>query len=335
MNVINLPLVSIIIVNYNGLRFLKDCFDSLKKITYPNYEIIFVDNASFDKSVDFVSANYPFVRIVNNQNNLGFCIANNEASHLAKGEYLFFLNNDTKVDSQVVTMLVEQMERDNSTGICGCKIMSYDGSAYFHTGLGIDIFGYPIANYKVFYVEGSSLMIKKALFHQLGGFDEKYFFFHEDIDLAWRVWLAGFKVTALPEAIIYHVYSGTAGGKAIKKGGYSTTYFRRYLSERNNIRTLLKNYSLKSLAVVIPLYLILNLGEILLFLVNLRFKAIFCYLRAYYWNIVNLGDTISKRRKVQNFRKVEDGVIREMMYNGSAKIAIFKKTGIPKFNFNN
>ncbi len=324
------PLVSIIIVNYNGRRFLKECFNSLKNISYPNYEILFVDNASTDGSIAFIKQNYPQTKIIRNRKNLGFTIANNNASYMAKGKYLFFLNNDTKVDPKVLSRSVEKMEEDPTVGICACKIMTYDGKSQFHAGTGLDIYGYPVVGRKIFYAEGSSLMIRKVLFHRLGGFDPKYFMFHEDIDLAWRTWLMNYQVVPIPEAIIYHMHGGSAGG-AVVGGRYVSTLFRRYLSERNNIRTILKNYSLKTLATVLPRYILINLCEIFLFLVTLQFKAVLCYLKAYYWNMTNLRDTIERRREIRQIRQISDRELVKRMHKGSGKFLVFKETGIPRF----
>jgi len=324
------PLVSIIIVNYNGMRFLRECFDSLAKIDYPNYEILFVDNASTDGSMRFISQNYPSAKIIANKENLGFATANSDASYVARGKYLFFLNNDTRVEPQIISRLVERMEVDPTIGICACKIMSYNGKTHFHTGLGIDIYGYPITKGDIFYSEGSSLMMRKALFHELGGFDGKYLFFHEDIDLAWRAWLIGYQVVPAPDAIVYHAYGGTTGG-GMQEGKYTSTLFRRYLSERNNMRTILKNYSSRTLLTILPRYMLINLGEILLFLITLQFKVVLCYLKAYYWNTINIRDTLEKRREINRTRRVPDRELIKKMYKRSGKFFAFRKVGIPRF----
>lgn len=325
------PFVSAIVVNYNGRNYLQRCLSSILNSDYPNFEVILVDNGSTDGSVDFISQNYPSVKIIENKENLGFAIANNNASYMAEGEYLFFLNNDTRIDTETLSRLVEKMEEDPTIGICACKIMSYDGKDHFHTGLGIDIYGYPITKGEVFYSEGCSLIIRKTLFHKLGGFDPKYFFFHEDIDLAWRTWLIGYRVVPVPEAVVYHVGGRSAGG-AMKEDKYVSTLFRRYLSERNNIRTILKNYSLANLLTILPRYVLINLCEILLFSVILQFKVVLCYLRAYWWNMINLGDTLRRRGQIKQLRRVPDREIVKRMYKGSGKLVIFKKVGIPRFD---
>lgn len=326
------PKVSIITVNFNGKRFLKDFFESLKNSLYSNFDLVFVDNASMDGSVAYVRENWPQVKIIDNQYNAGFSIANNNAAKQTNGEYLFFLNNDTKIHPETVAKLVERMELDPTIGICGCKMMSYDGKEHFHTGIGMDIFGFPTVNKKTFYIEGSALIIKRQLFEEIGGFDPQYFMFHEDIDLSWRIWLGGYRVVAIPEAIVYHCVGASAGGAAIKKDeAYKSTYLRRYLSERNNIRTLLKNYSCVALVLLLPIYFLLNILEITFFLLAFKPKVSLCYLKSYYWNLKHLRDTVISRRKIQMNRKVSDIEIIKKMHRGIGKILAFKSVKIPTF----
>jgi len=324
------PSVSIIIVNYNGRKFIKECFDSLKRLNYSNYEILFVDNASSDNSLTIVRQNYPLVKVIENHENLGFAAANNIAAQKAEGEYLFLLNNDTKVDPDVLIELIKVISKDPTIGICACTLMSYDGKQYFHTGIGCDLFGYPIVSKQVFYSEGSALMIRRSLFQSVGGFDPEYFMFHEDIDLAWRIQLLNYKVMPVPEAVVYHLYGGSAGGES-KDNKYLTTLFRRYYSERGNIRTLLKNYSFKTLMLILPLYLLINIGEILIYSFTLNFNVIPCYIKAYYWNIIKINNLLIERKKIQQMRRISDKDIMKRMHKGSGKFRVFKKTGIPSF----
>lgn len=325
------PKVSIITVNFNGRNFLDAFFASLKNLDYPDIEVIFSDNASSDGSVEYVRQNYPGVRIIENKANLGFCVANNEAAGAARGDYLFFLNNDTKIDPTAVSVLVEAMEADKTIGICGCKMLSYDGKKYFHEGIGLDIFGYPIARGPLFYVEGSALMISKELFLRVRGFDSKYFMFHEDVDLAWRVWLYGYKVTACSRAVVYHMLGASAGGN-IKDGQYKSTFLRRYLSERNNIRTLLKNYGTCFFILFFPWYVFVNLIEVFLFLVLGKPKVVLCYIDAYLWNIRNIKDTLRERFDIQRQRKISDSVIMGKMSVAAGKFFALRQLGIPRFN---
>jgi GT2 family glycosyltransferase len=324
------PKVSIITVSFNGRGFLDSFFNSLAGLDYRNTELIFVDNASSDGSVGYVKQNCPAAIVVENKDNLGFCVANNEAVERASGDYLFFLNNDTKIDRQAINVLVEAMDADKNIGICGCRMNSFDGKKYFHTGIGLDIFGYPVAYGPVFYAEGSAMMMRKEFFQSLGGFDSKYFMFHEDVDIAWRAWLYGYKVVACDKAIVYHMLGASAGGN-IKEGKYRSTLSRRYLSERNNIRTLLKNYSTRFLVLFLPFYVMINAAEMFLFLIIGQAKVCACYLRAYLWNIRNIEDTLNERRRIQEQRKVSDASIIRKMAITAGKFFALRRTGVPYF----
>jgi hypothetical protein len=221
------------------------------------------------------------------------------------------------------------MERNPKIGICGCRMMNYNGKRVYHTGIGIDIFGYPIVGKKIFYIEGSALMIKKESFEKIGGFDSQYFMFHEDIDLCWRVQLLGYQIAVFPEAIVYHFAGAKAGGGEMKKGKYKTSYLRRYYSERNNIRTLLKNYQSLTLFFIFPFYFLINLLEMLFFLLTFKFKAVYLYLKAYAWNLVNLKDTFRERITIQKSRVISDRHLMKNMYFGGGKLIALLKAGIP------
>lgn len=325
------PLISIIIVNFNGKKFINNCLESLRKINYNNYEILFIDNNSTDGSLEIVKQSFPEVKIIKNHKNLGFAAGNNLAAQKAKGDYLFFLNCDTKCDSLVLIELANSINKNSRIGIYACKLMSYDGTRYFHTGIGCDIFGYPATSKQIFYAEGSAFMIKKSLFWEIGGFDEKYFMFHEDIDLSWKVQLLDYRIFPVPKSVVYHWCGGSAGGSGTATK-YSTNTFRRYHSERGNLRTLLKNYSLKTLIFVLPVYITINLAEILMFLLLLRFDVIKCYLNSYLWNLLKIKNILEERKKIQQIRILNDREIMKKMYWGSGKFEMLKKIGIPTIN---
>ena len=306
-----LPKVSIIIVNYGKNYFIRKCLWSISKNDYPNKQVIVIDN---------------------NKKNLGFARACNQGAKKAKGKYLFFLNNDIKLDKKTVSFLVEKFQSDQKIGICACKVKSYDGKTILHSGIGIDIFGFPVKSSKIFYAEGSALMIKKDLFEKIGGFDVDYFMFHEDIDFAWRARLLGYKVGFVPKACIYHWGGLSAGGSPSKKNQYKTTYKRRLYSERNNLATVIKNYSFFTLIFILPFYFLVNVAEMLFLLIFGNPKAISCYLKSYLWNIKHLKNTLKKREKIQKQRKVSDFEIMKNMFFGNAKLLSFIKVGIPKFS---
>lgn len=331
------PQISIILLNYNGEKYIKKCLESIDKQTFTDFEIIISDNASKDKSLLIAKQAFSGLTIINNVNNLGYARANNNASLLAKGEYLFFLNIDTRLEKNCLLNLIEAARKES--GIFTAKQMSYDGKNFISCGIGADIFGYPYSlkenilssDQRLFYADGAALFIKKSLFEKLNRFDPTTFLFHEDIDLSWKAKLLGFKIVPVPEAIVFHESGGILEGGAIKGGKVVTNPLRRYLGERNNIRNLLKNYAWQTLVWILPLYFLINCAEILLFTIFLRPKAVWCYLKAWLWNIVYFSDTMRYRKRIQKVRKVADFSIQKDMYHGSAKLAIFRRVGVPKF----
>lgn len=326
------PLVSIIVVNWNGKQHLKECFASLRRLSYGNFEVIMADNASTDGSSEYVRRNFPRVIIVQCKSNLGFTGGNNAAARKAKGKYLFFLNNDTRVHPACIAEMVRSAERDASIGACACRIMSYDGKTEISLGHSCDVFAYPTGGGPVFFAQGAALFIRRDLFVRLNGFDDTYFIFNEDLDICWRVQLLGYKIKVVPSAVIYHKEGATVLGGKSGERVHHTSLQRRYLGERNAIRTLLKNYGAGMLILVMPLYLAMNAGEMLLFALtgNIR-VARDAYLKAITWNAENLADTLTERKKIQSNRKISDMEILRRMVHECTKMEVLKKVGLPKF----
>jgi len=304
--------VSIIVVNYNGIKYLKACLDSIRQVDYKNYEVIVVDNGSKDGSQYFANVHIGA--------NKGLAYASNLGALHAKGKYLFFLNNDTKVDKNILRQLVNHYQE--GIGILGCTMFDYDGQNIYDSFLSVDKFGYPCGTTgEMFYADGA-IFIKKSLFDEIGGFDEKLFLYGEDRDLCWRVSLQRLLVAPCTFAIFNHASTSVTTG----------SYNRRYHGEKNLIRSMLKNYSWRSLCVLLPQYAVLSLAEILLLTCMGRGKAVLkSYIPAYMWNITNLADTLKERRKVQRHRKVNDKYIRNIMSSEIGKLFVLRTMGVPKF----
>lgn len=331
--------VSLIILNWNGKKWLDDCLNSCINQSYKNLEIIFADNNSSDDSVEYVRKNWPSIKLVVLDENYGFALGNNKAVEYASGEFIVFLNNDIKLYPDFVEKLVMSIEPDTilipkqlvgdfSKGEVDSKIFM---------GNGVDIFGYPygVVDYskqKVFYADGAALSIYKKDFLSLGGFDEKLFMFQEDIDLSWRARLIGIKIKTCPEAKLFHYSGGSAqGGSAYKAERYTVTSFRRYHNEKNVLRNILKNYSLLFAIPILLVLFVLHFFEALTLLCLNKTDLVRCYLNAYIWNIKNLGDTLSYRAKVQANRKVSDMTIIKNMYLSYSKITAIIRLGLPNF----
>ena len=212
------PKVSIIIVNYNGKELLQKCLDSLLKVNYDNFEIILVDNNSTDGSVEFITKNYPSLKIIKLDSNKGFAEPNNVAAKISKGKYLLFLNNDTVVTPNFISEMVKVMETDKKIAICQSLLLKPDGSVD-SSGDFIDHLGV-VYNSKteideireVSSARGASMLVRSDIFEKLDGFDQKFFVTFEDVDLCWRSWILGYRVLIIPTSIVYH-----EGGITIKK----------------------------------------------------------------------------------------------------------------------
>ena len=319
------PLVSIIILNWNGKEYLSLCFDSLYQGTYQNFEIIFSDNASTDGSVEFVKHHYPKIKIIEHDQHTGITYAQNEAIRLAQGKYIFSFNNDTIADSHLLEELVKVSESNPSIGICGCKTVSYQGNQVLNAGVAMDIFGYPYGHGKPFYADAATF-IRKDVFNQVGGFDERFYIYREDIDLYWRVRLYGYQVKIVETAWFHHDSSCVP-----EKSTYTTTDRKRFLSEAHTLCILLKNYSLVPLMMILPFYMLINSLEILAFgFLKRDWKSPFMiHIKAIGWNLKNIKTTWNLRQKIQRERVVGDWTILNLLQKTSGKIMLFKDMGLP------
>lgn len=322
--------VSIIVLNWNGLSFLEPCFRSIQRQTYPDIEVLLADNHSEDGSVAWTREAWPQVRICEFEKNLGYAEANNRAAREATGEILLFLNNDTRLKEDCIQNLVQTLD-DPRVGAVAAKQLSDDGSQILTVGLGLDVVGYPSYG-PLFYADGASLTIRRSIWQDLQGFDDAHFIFHEDVDLCWRTWMMGSEVRSCPQAIVYHVGGATLSGGAVRGKTYDTTHWRRYLGERNNLRNILKNYASGTLLWAFPLYVLVNLAEVLVLAAVGQWQAVRqCYWASYQYNWVQRRDTLIQRRRIQADRWVSDPLILKRMAKRVAKATLLWRTGVPSF----
>ncbi len=331
---------SVIVITYNGRHHLDACFSSLEKQTVDAYETILIDNGSQDDSADFVRRKFPRVTVIQSETNLGFAGGNNLAAKAATGDVLVFLNDDTEVDPHWIERLLTPFDSDPRVAISGCKMIDF-----FDRDVEIrvlcDLFGSAINRgvprtpnsdgYEdVFYVPGFALAIRRSVFREVGGFDDSYFMFAEDIDLDWRVLLAGYRMVAVRNAVVYHKFGGSVPGAQIvvaEARPFRTALWKRELGEKNLITTLLKNYSAWNLAWVMPSYLSVYLLELLFFAAKRRPDVVRAYGRAFVSNVRALRRTLSVRQRIQATRKVPDRLIIRQTRLGSVKVLQAQKTG--------
>lgn len=308
------PLVTIIIINWNGKSLLYKCFSSLKKVSYKNKEIIFVDNASTDGSLEYAKTLYPGMKIIKNKKNLGYAEGHEEALKRARGKFILLLSTDTMVKKNMLGAMVSAIQSEKNVGAVMPKLLMYPntklidsiGSFFVRSGVSYH-FGrekdsnIPIYNKKmeIYSAKGACLLFRKDALQKTGLFDKDYFAYFEDTDLCHRIWLAGFKVVYTPETEVYHLGAGTS-----KKIARSYIQFHSF---KNRLMTYIKNLSAGNLVEVIPLTLLVYQAIFLLFLITGKFKTAFAIQGAILWNILNIDKTLKKRRYIQTkIRKVKD-----------------------------
>ena len=216
----------VIIPNWNGARFLPTCLDALAQQTYPQIEIIVVDNASHDGSQELIRTQYPTVNLIELPENRGFTGACNAGILAAKGEFVALLNNDTEVESGWAAAVVDAFQRHPEIGIVASKMLLFDKRDHLHTagdyftldgragnrGVWQRDDGQFDREEYVFSACGGSSAYRKTMLDKIGILDDDFFFSLEDMDLAWRAQLAGWRCLYTPAAIVYHHLSATGGG---------------------------------------------------------------------------------------------------------------------------
>lgn len=314
------PDLSVVILNYNGRRWLPRCLESLRRQTLADrMEVILADNASQDGSdrlAQELIAGWPAARFVQNGGNFGYCEGNNLGARGARGRYLLFLNNDTYLAPDCLELLVAAMDR-RQAGAASPQILNYqDGALQGYGRSGFDLFGY-YSNQgdeagvprDLFIAPGCAYAIRTELFQALGGFDRELFMYVDETDLSWRVWIAGERVITVPEAKLYHWGAGaSAPSTAEGPARFRTTEFSRFHTNRNALLTLLKNTEHLLLGVLVPMQLLSLLAESLFMLAVTRRPG-------FVWNAYGkalLGcwrlrhHVLSERRRIARFRQHGD-----------------------------
>lgn len=335
------PLVSIIILNYNGLKVTDTCLKSVFKTKYPNFKVILVDNASTDGSAEYFSERYPAVKVIVNSENKGFSEGNNIGIRAAEGEYVALLNNDVEVTPSWLSELVKVAESDPLIAACGPKILSfYDRKRFEYNGAAggfFDIYGYPVLQGRIFenieedhgqfdspcdifWAGGPCMLIRKKILNETGLFDDNLFqVAFEEMDLCWRILLRGYRIMYVPTAKIYHM-----GGFIVGRDQFKRWYFK----QRNNLIMMIKNYDLNNLIKIMPLRLLLEMPT--MFIKKQR-SGTTCRmpmlpLKALIWIFTNFRMIWRERLRVQkNVRKVSDEHVKKLMVKKNVAILYFLK----------
>ncbi|MFH1852399.1 MAG: glycosyltransferase family 2 protein [Candidatus Neomarinimicrobiota bacterium] len=335
------PKVSIIIPHWNGIAVLEECLQSLEQATYPDREIIVVDNASGDGSARWIAEHYPQVILIANDRNHGYAGGCNIGASRAAGELLVFLNNDTVQQADWLERLVEALQADSELAAVQPKILNYYRRDVFDyaggSGGQMDILCYPFARGRlfleqevdcgqyddaatIFWASGTAFMVRRTAFEAAGGFDETFFAHMEEIDLCWRLQLLGMRVGVAPAAVVYHKNAVSLPMQSLRKF---------YLNHRNSLYMLLTNYSAP---LALYLFLLRYLLEWVAFgyaLTKGDWRHMAAILQAQGWLLTRLPQVCRKRKLVKNLRRVPDRRIMERLYRGSVVLAYYlggKKT---------
>jgi GT2 family glycosyltransferase len=264
------PSIAIVILNWNGRKFLEKFLPSVTASVYINKKIIVADNASTDDSIIFLHQHYPQVTIIQNSSNEGFAKGYNKALKQVQADYYVLLNSDVEVTPGWIGPVIDLMETDISIAACQPKLLAYDNKNKFEyagaSGGWLDKFGYPFMRGRVFdicetdtgqydtvqqcfWASGAALFVRASVYHEMGGLDEFFFAHQEEIDLCWRMQLAGYKIFVQPASVVYHV-----GGGTLQRGNNRKTF----LNFRNNMIMFTKNISFAAATWKVPFRMLLD-----------------------------------------------------------------------------
>jgi GT2 family glycosyltransferase len=311
------PLISVVIINYNGTPFLKDCMPALFSQECRHFDVIFVDNASSDNSVDYVRIHYPGVQISRQLVNIGFSGGANAGIREAKGDFILTLNPDATVSPGFISELIRPMS-DPKVGMCASKMILPDGrinstgicisrsGAAWDRGMNETDNGQYDTQEEVFGPSGGAALYRRAMFDEIGLFDEDFFLYMEDVDLAFRGRLAGWKCIYVPTARVFHVHCGTTGYRSS---------LSIYYGNRNLIWYIIKNFPFRTLLLCSPWIIGRNLADIPYYLLQGKGMAI---IKAKINMIRGLGGMIKKRVMIK--RIVPDAEIERWIHVWSHRI---------------
>jgi GT2 family glycosyltransferase len=318
-------MVSIIIVNWNGLKWLKGCFPTLAKQTHKNTEWILVDNASSDESVEWTKKNYPKTKIIVNKENLGFSHANNIGYKAAGGDFILFLNNDTKTTPTFISELIKVFESDPAIGGAQSKILLMDKpdthdsvGAYltptgflYHYGFGKKDNSSYNKQIDLYTAKGACMMFRRDVLKQVevDGWilDPDYFAYFEETDMCHRVWLAGYKIVYAYKSVIYHKMGATSSSM--------NNAFVQYHSFKNRIHSYMKNLGTIWLCMILPVHGLACIVFVLHALLRGKTQLAYAVIRAVWWNITQIAKTFTKRAYIQGtIRRKTDNELSDSIY---------------------
>ncbi|HWS59935.1 MAG TPA: glycosyltransferase family 2 protein [Flavobacterium sp.] len=303
--------IAVVILNWNGTKLLEQFLPSIVKHS-PEADIYVADNASTDVSVAFVKANFPTVKIVENESNFGFAQGYNEALKHIESEIYALVNSDIEVTENWLKPIVENFENDSKTAIIQPKLLDYKRKEFFEyagaAGGFLDKYGYPYCrgrvfetlekdngqyddNREIFWASGACFFIRSSVYNELKGFDADFFAHQEEIDLCWRAHNKGHLIKYNSQSVVYHV-----GGATLQQGNPKKTF----LNFRNSLLMLLKNLPKNQLFPILFIRLILDGIAGIQFLFQGKFKHLWAILKAHFAFYSLISKNYKKRDSFQS-----------------------------------
>ena len=308
------PLVSVVVVTWNGLRYLDDCLRALEAQAGVSTETILVDNASSDGTVAYVRERFPWVRVVALPENRGFAGGNNAGAREARGQFLALLNNDAVPEPEwlqallrgvneeagfaLVTSRIVYMHDPQRIDSAGDSLLASGGAFKRHHGASVDV---ARESSEVFGVCGAACLMPRRVFAELGGFDEDFFVSHEDVDLSYRARLLGYRCRYVADAVVRHHGSMTLGRVS------AAAVFH---GQRNLEWLYVKNTPATLLLTTLPSHLLYMAAALLHFA---RIGALGPFVRAKLAAIAGMPNALRKRRQVQRSRRVTASALRPLL----------------------
>ena len=302
--------VGVVILNWNGEKLLREFLPSVVA-TLPEYaEIIIADNASKDNSINFLTSNYPEIKIIQNTTNGGFAKGYNEALKYVHNEYLVLLNSDIETPNNWIEPVIDFMEKDPKIGAAMPKILQYQKKTHFEyagaAGGYIDKWGFPFCrgrifnaleedqgqynnNTSIFWATGACMFVRNDVFKRLRGFDEFFFAHMEEVDLCWRMQRAGYLIYAVGQSHVYHLGGGTLNKLSPRK---------TFLNFRNNLLLLVKNYPSQKFLLKMTQKLLLDGLAGIKFLLEGNIKHFFAIFKAHVSFYANLPKYLKIRKEL-------------------------------------
>ncbi len=338
--------LSIVILNWNGISFLKTFLpEVVKTAAIPNVEVVVADNGSTDESVQWIKENLQEVKVIEFDTNYGFTGGYNRALKRIDSEYYLILNSDVKPTEEWLQPLIAEMDSDQNIAACMPKTLAFHSPTHFEyagaAGGYIDRFGFPFCRGRIlshveedkgqyndtgdiFWATGACMMVRASAYHEVGGFDEFFFAHMEEIDLCWRFKNMGYRITFIPNSTVYHVGGGTLPNNNPRK---------LFLNYRNNLILLVKNLPSGMLLTTLFFRLIMDMAAAFVFLLSGKWRFAMAVIKAY-WAFYNKSLHYKKLRK--QLEHPSRNTLHKEIYRGSIIYDFFvkRKKTFSAINFN-